>query len=175
MSPSGLSKPNNRHKSPSPLDLPHPVQAKHTASAPWLNWIEQPPPKGQVIGSNPIGVTSLTDLSEEVALSLMARKLVISPVIHHVDQKRVPFSYTHVKRRASALDCANQNSRYTNCIARRRTIASPPKPTPKVPNPPATEQRQSLKRGRCHPVSMISMRTRYRSKLRFKCSQQCAG
>ena len=22
---------------------------------PWLNWIEQPPPKGQVIGSNPIG------------------------------------------------------------------------------------------------------------------------
>ncbi len=26
--------------------------------APWLNWIEQPPPKGQVIGSNPIGVTT---------------------------------------------------------------------------------------------------------------------
>jgi hypothetical protein len=24
--------------------------------APWLNWIEQPPPKGQVIGSNPAGV-----------------------------------------------------------------------------------------------------------------------
>ena len=25
--------------------------------APWLNWIEQPPPKGQVAGSNPAGVT----------------------------------------------------------------------------------------------------------------------
>ena len=24
---------------------------------PWLNWIEQPPPKGQVGGSNPLGVT----------------------------------------------------------------------------------------------------------------------
>ena len=24
---------------------------------PWLNWIEQPPPKGQVAGSNPAGVT----------------------------------------------------------------------------------------------------------------------
>lgn len=23
----------------------------------WLNWIEQPPPKGQVAGSNPAGVT----------------------------------------------------------------------------------------------------------------------
>ena len=22
---------------------------------PWLNWIEQPPPKGQVTGSNPVG------------------------------------------------------------------------------------------------------------------------
>ena len=28
------------------------------AAVPWLNWIEQPPPKGQVIGSNPIGVTT---------------------------------------------------------------------------------------------------------------------
>ena len=26
--------------------------------APWLNWIEQPPPKGQVAGSNPAGVTT---------------------------------------------------------------------------------------------------------------------
>ena len=25
---------------------------------PWLNWIEQPPPKGQVAGSNPAGVAS---------------------------------------------------------------------------------------------------------------------
>ena len=24
---------------------------------PWLNWIEQPPPKGQVGGSNPLGIT----------------------------------------------------------------------------------------------------------------------
>ena len=29
----------------------------HGAAAPWLNWIEQPPPKGQVTGSNPVGVT----------------------------------------------------------------------------------------------------------------------
>jgi hypothetical protein len=26
--------------------------------APWLNWTEQPPPKGQVAGSNPAGVTN---------------------------------------------------------------------------------------------------------------------
>jgi hypothetical protein len=24
---------------------------------PWLNWIEQPPPKGQVTGSSPVGIT----------------------------------------------------------------------------------------------------------------------
>ena len=24
----------------------------------WLNWIEQPPPKGQVSGSNPLGITT---------------------------------------------------------------------------------------------------------------------
>ncbi len=29
----------------------------HWVVAPWLNWIEQPPPKGQVSGSNPLGVT----------------------------------------------------------------------------------------------------------------------
>ena len=28
--------------------------------APWLNWIEQPPPKGQVAGSNPAGVATLS-------------------------------------------------------------------------------------------------------------------
>lgn len=27
-------------------------------AVPWLNWIEQPPPKGQVTGSNPVGITS---------------------------------------------------------------------------------------------------------------------
>ena len=26
--------------------------------APWLNWIEQPPPKGQVAGSNPAGAAT---------------------------------------------------------------------------------------------------------------------
>ncbi len=31
-----------------------------TRVAPWLNWIEQPPPKGQVAGSNPAGVTKNT-------------------------------------------------------------------------------------------------------------------
>ena len=32
---------------------------KKTAAAPWLNWIEQPPPKGQVAGSNPAGVATI--------------------------------------------------------------------------------------------------------------------
>jgi hypothetical protein len=27
--------------------------------AQWLNWIEQPPPKGQVAGSNPAWVTTI--------------------------------------------------------------------------------------------------------------------
>lgn len=30
-----------------------------TRVVPWLNWIEQPPPKGQVAGSNPAGVTNV--------------------------------------------------------------------------------------------------------------------
>ena len=30
---------------------------KSSMAAPWLNWIEQPPPKGQVAGSNPAGIT----------------------------------------------------------------------------------------------------------------------
>jgi hypothetical protein len=34
--------------------------ANRQSAAPWLNWTEQPPPKGQVIGSNPIGVTKNT-------------------------------------------------------------------------------------------------------------------
>ena len=37
-------------------------RVRNSASAPWLNWIEQPPPKGQVIGSNPIGVANLPGL-----------------------------------------------------------------------------------------------------------------
>ena len=28
----------------------------NSSVAPWLNWIEQPPPKGQVAGSSPAGV-----------------------------------------------------------------------------------------------------------------------
>ena len=32
------------------------TKAKTPHTAPWLNWIEQPPPKGQVAGSNPAGV-----------------------------------------------------------------------------------------------------------------------
>ena len=30
--------------------------ARSMGETPWLNWIEQPPPKGQVAGSNPAGV-----------------------------------------------------------------------------------------------------------------------
>jgi hypothetical protein len=36
------------------------VQVKHNCVVPWLNWIEQPPPKGQVAGSNPAGVAKTT-------------------------------------------------------------------------------------------------------------------
>ena len=32
--------------------------ASYVKMAPWLNWIEQPPPKGQVAGSNPAGVAT---------------------------------------------------------------------------------------------------------------------
>jgi hypothetical protein len=38
--------------------MAHSTANRHSV-APWLNWIEQPPPKGQVIGSNPIGVAIL--------------------------------------------------------------------------------------------------------------------
>ena len=46
---------------------------KRVRVAPWLNWIEQPPPKGQVAGSNPAGVTSFksaqpSDLEQSLEL-----------------------------------------------------------------------------------------------------------
>ena len=34
-------------------------------TAPWLNWIEQPPPKGQVAGSNPAGVATFVAVACE--------------------------------------------------------------------------------------------------------------
>ena len=37
---------------------PAPGCATDAGAVPWLNWIEQPPPKGQVAGSNPAGVTT---------------------------------------------------------------------------------------------------------------------
>ena len=40
------------------LELVGPICYRpQSRTAPWLNWIEQPPPKGQVAGSNPAGVT----------------------------------------------------------------------------------------------------------------------
>ena len=39
--------------------------------APWLNWIEQPPPKGQVAGSNPAGVTIFSAQLIEIPSSLI--------------------------------------------------------------------------------------------------------
>jgi hypothetical protein len=42
------------------VHIPLPQPSKYGASVPmtsWLNWIEQPPPKGQVAGSSPAGVT----------------------------------------------------------------------------------------------------------------------
>ena len=38
------------------IDKPN-YTCKNKGMAQWLNWIEQPPPKGQVAGSNPAGVT----------------------------------------------------------------------------------------------------------------------
>ena len=61
------------------------------AKAPWLNWIEQPPPKGQVAGSNPAGVankyvvkkyffighqTTLSDRAETKKSSLLPTKFL---------------------------------------------------------------------------------------------------
>ena len=39
------------------MTIPHGL-GKRGAAVPWLNWIEQPPPKGQVTGSNPVGITT---------------------------------------------------------------------------------------------------------------------
>ena len=36
---------------------PGEMTGQNRGTAPWLNWIEQPPPKGQVAGSNPAGAT----------------------------------------------------------------------------------------------------------------------
>ena len=47
---------------------------KNEELAPWLNWIEQPPPKGQVAGSSPAGVASnLIVKSTFIILSLRAK------------------------------------------------------------------------------------------------------
>ena len=39
------------------IDKPN-YTCKNKGMDQWLNWIEQPPPKGQVAGSNPAWVTS---------------------------------------------------------------------------------------------------------------------
>ena len=46
--------------------------------APWLNWIEQPPPKGQVAGSNPAGVATLLEQLSDIPDEIMIRSY------HHV-------------------------------------------------------------------------------------------
>ena len=48
----------NRLLSPLPRCLNQDIEQER--KAPWLNWIEQPPPKGQVAGSNPAGVAKNT-------------------------------------------------------------------------------------------------------------------
>ena len=58
----GLFLPASRHRHTPGVKTPmtNTVRASNQAGmAPWLNWIEQPPPKGQVAGSNPAGVTKL--------------------------------------------------------------------------------------------------------------------
>ena len=40
------------------MDVPPCAALIRVKMVPWLNWIEQPPPKGQVAGSNPAGITS---------------------------------------------------------------------------------------------------------------------
>ena len=54
----------NRLLSPLPRCLNQDIEQER--KAPWLNWIEQPPPKGQVAGSNPAGVASHTVIIEEI-------------------------------------------------------------------------------------------------------------
>ena len=53
------------------LGLPVRREKRHTVRVvPWLNWIEQPPPKGQVAGSNPAGVAKTTHNSREVVIAV---------------------------------------------------------------------------------------------------------
>ena len=58
--------------------------------APWLNWIEQPPPKGQVTGSNPVGVTRLLGQRDEPAFGReRSRKSALGSRRDH-PRKRLP-------------------------------------------------------------------------------------
>ena len=54
----------------------HPILPMKGAVVPWLNWIEQPPPKGQVAGSNPAGVTTFYlffNMLENSSVAVFAR------------------------------------------------------------------------------------------------------
>ncbi len=48
-----------------------------TRVAPWLNWIEQPPPKGQVAGSNPAGVATSKNHCKTNILALSGNQFVM--------------------------------------------------------------------------------------------------
>ena len=63
------------------------------AAAPWLNWIEQPPPKGQVTGSSPVGVTKHAKRTQAVLDKSRCcdspgnRQISESPLIQRLEQQ----------------------------------------------------------------------------------------
>ena len=65
----------------------------------WLNWIEQPPPKGQVGGSNPPRVTKLIQQLQQVTIFLKIYNPKKTPKIlcSNRVQKINKFSYVKIK------------------------------------------------------------------------------
>ena len=62
-------------------------RAKQPPKAPWLNRIEQPPPKGQVAGSNPAGVTTSLQASGLCARTGRMTREDIDPYILALSDK----------------------------------------------------------------------------------------
>ena len=61
--------------------------------APWLNWIEQPPPKGQVRGSNPLGVAIFLKL---VGTKMSFKKILLAQqkAVSFISRSKVTFGVT---------------------------------------------------------------------------------
>ena len=61
--------------------------------APWLNWIEQPPPKGQVRGSNPLGVAIFFKLAG-TKMSFIKILLAQQNTVSFISRSKVTFGVT---------------------------------------------------------------------------------